>query len=664
MKVTRARLVGAIALVFLCVPHLGQAQEKAKEITVRRLAFTGVEQVNESQLRSVLATRVSSRLPWGRKERFDRDDFEADLERIHAFYVDRGFPDARVASFDIDLNEAGDQVSLSIHVTEGQPIRVAELRFEGFDALPPEERGSLARRAPLKQGQPFDRAALATSREVAANALRDHGFPYPEISARRDSAGAGPDVVISIVAQPGTRAYFGQTTVEGSQAVGEKVVLRSLLFKPGDLYRLSVLRESQRKLYSLELFEFVNVAPVQDAAGNAAGNANGSATSKAQTDSRQVVNGQLPQAEDQGDDPVGQVVPMKVTVTDAKHQRLRFSVGYGTEENVRAEVQYRRLNFLGGARSGGVHAKWSAIERGVRADFREPHFFGPRWSASLDVQQWYADELIYRAISSGGNFTVAYQPGTLNTFSVTGTSIFQSSRISNEALEDLSLRDELIALGLDPRTGMQDGLLNAVSFDAQRNTSDNPLNATRGYAALAHVERAVGVLGGDYRYWNLTLDLRHYQKLGSLVLATRGRAGMLAPAQGLGANVPFAKRYFLGGSTSLRGWGRYEVSPLSGSGLPIGGFSMFEGSVETRAPLVGKLTGVAFLDAGNVWADAWDLNFDDLRYSVGLGLRYQTPIGPIRFDFGYQLNPIPGLLIEGKPETRRWRVHVSIGQAF
>ncbi|RPJ68918.1 MAG: hypothetical protein EHM24_20100, partial [Acidobacteria bacterium] len=638
---------------------------KSNEITVRRLAFTGVEQADESQLRSVLATRASSRLPWGRKERFDRGEFEADLQRIRAFYVDRGFPDARVTSFDINLNEAGDRVSLAIHISEGQPIRVAELRFVGFDALPEDQRRALQRRAPLKQGQPFDRAALATSREAAANALRDHGFPYPEITAHREPAGSGRDVVISIVARPGSQAYFAGTTVEGTKSVGDEVVLRSLLFKPGDLYRLSVLRESQRKLYALELFEFVNVAPVQDAAGDANGGARTDGVRAAAEKAGRDGQGEGDQQTDaQAEDPVSQVVPMKVTVTEAKHRRVRFSVGYGTEENGRAEVQYRQLNFLGGARSAGVHAKWSSLERGVRADLRAPYFFGPRWSASLDGQRWTAVEPMYRANTAGGNLTVAYQPGSLNTFSITGTSIFQSSRIANEALSDLSLRDELIALGLDPRTGVQDGLLNALSFDAQRSTADNPLNATRGYSALVHVERAVGVLGGDYRYWNLTLDLRHYLKLGSVVVATRGRSGMLSPAQGLGANIPFAKRYFLGGSTSLRGWGRYEVSPLSGSGLPIGGFSMFEGSVEIRTPLYGKLTAVGFLDAGNVWAGSWDVNLNDLRYSVGPGLRYQTPIGPIRFDFGYQLNPIPGLLIEGKPETRRWRVHFSIGQAF
>ena len=128
--------------------------------------------------------------------------------------------------------------------------------------------------------------------------------------------------------------------------------------------------------------------------------------------------------------------------------------------------------------------------------------------------------------------------------------------------------------------------------------------------------------------------------------------------------VPFYKRYFLGGATNLRGWGRFDVAPLSGSGLPIGGHSFVNFSTELRVPIRGKLGAVLFLDGGNVWTNPWDFDLSDLRYDVGPGLRYNTPIGPIRADFGYQLNRIPDLLVNGKPEERRFRFHFSIGQAF
>jgi outer membrane translocation and assembly module TamA len=104
------------------------------------------------------------------------------------------------------------------------------------------------------------------------------------------------------------------------------------------------------------------------------------------------------------------------------------------------------------------------------------------------------------------------------------------------------------------------------------------------------------------------------------------------------------------------------VSPLSGSGLPIGGYTQFESSAELRAPVWGNLTAVAFLDSGNVWSDTW--KFGRLLYDAGPGLRYNTPIGPIRVDLGYQLNREAGLLVNGKAENRRFRIHFSIGQAF
>jgi outer membrane translocation and assembly module TamA len=151
--------------------------------------------------------------------------------------------------------------------------------------------------------------------------------------------------------------------------------------------------------------------------------------------------------------------------------------------------------------------------------------------------------------------------------------------------------------------------------------------------------------------------------LASVTLAHRVRYGSVASI-GRDVAIPFSKRYFLGGAESLRGWGRLEVSPLSRAGNPIGGQSLFEASSEARVRLTSGLTGVTFLDVGNVWVKPWDFRPGRLLSDAGVGVRYQSPFGLLRLDFGYQLNRLDGLLIDGRPQDRPWRVHFSVGQAF
>jgi len=251
------------------------------------------------------------------------------------------------------------------------------------------------------------------------------------------------------------------------------------------------------------------------------------------------------------------------------------------------------------------------------------------------------------------------------TLAFTYANEWEDYTITEEAQNDPTFRDELIALGLDPDTGSGSGRLSALGVDFARSTANNLLDARKGYVATLHAEQAGRWLGGDFDYLELTAEGRYYLTVGEVaVLALRARAGAIDQHGGTATEVvPFFKRYFLGGATNLRGWGRYEVSPLS-DGLPIGGLSFMNFSTELRFPIVGRLGGVVFLDGGNVWENSWDFNFHDMRYDIGPGLRFNTPVGPFRLDVGFQLNPIDGLLIDGEEQKRPFRVHFSIGHAF
>jgi outer membrane protein assembly factor BamA len=368
-------------------------------------------------------------------------------------------------------------------------------------------------------------------------------------------------------------------------------------------------------------------------------------------------------------------VPTRVTVAEGKHQRANVGVGYGTEEKARVDAEYHHVNFFGGARSAGAHGRWSSLDRGARLDFTQPYFLRPHFSLGLEGQQWYTFTPAYNSTVSGGKATLTHRADQHTSWSISMTSEHDSSRISPDIINSPhfpELRASLIALGLDPTRLTQTGTLNAIGFDFQHSTADNILNAHRGYQFAFHTEEAGKLLPGTFNYYAMSIDGRHYLPLGDkATLATRVQIGNIAPPPCPECSltnertpVPFAKKYFLGGATSIRGWGRYEVSPLSGSGYPLGGNSLFAASAELRAVLRGNFGGVLFVDGGNVWADSGGIKLGDLRYAVGPGLRYQTPIGPIRFDVGWQLNPIALLLENPAVPHRRWRVHFSIGQAF
>jgi outer membrane protein assembly factor BamA len=357
-------------------------------------------------------------------------------------------------------------------------------------------------------------------------------------------------------------------------------------------------------------------------------------------------------------------VPMRVTVAEGNHQRMNFGVGYGTEENGRVDAEYHHLNFLGGARSAGAHLRWSSLDRGVRLDFNQPYFFQPHFSLGAEGQQWRTFTPAYSSVVTGAKLTLTHRANPTTSWSASITSEHDRSTIADNVLGDPTLYSFLIALGLDPRTNEQSGTLNALGLDFQHSTADNLLDAHRGYQIALHTEEAGRLVPGTFNYYAFTADARHYLPFSdTVVLASRVQIGNLRPFGNEQTNVPFSKRFFLGGATSIRGWGRYEISPLV-SGQPIGGDSMLGFSEELRARLRGNLGGVIFIDAGNVWADSFGYRLGGLRYAVGPGLRYQTPVGPIRFDIGYQINPVSDLLVNGSPQTRRIRLHFSIGQAF
>src|SRR5205823_1695540 len=219
----------------------------------------------------------------------------------------------------------------------GQPTIVSAIELTGFDVLTSTEQHFLKSTLPLQPGKPLDRQNAVASRERALNIFRDSGYPYAEVVTSNNNTG-DHKVEFTLAATPGALAHFGPITIEGEKSVSEEVIRRELLYKPGDLYRRRDMRNTQRKLYGMELFQFANVESLEE---------------------KDV---QKPDVE------------TRVVVAEGKPRRLTTGFGYGSEEKARATLRWDHLNFFGGARQAGVEGKWSSLDRGLKMDLTEPYF--------------------------------------------------------------------------------------------------------------------------------------------------------------------------------------------------------------------------------------------------------------------------------------------------
>lgn len=612
------------------------ACREGEGIRVESLRFDGNAHFGDSTLAEVFATRDTGPLPWSRVRYFDRATFDADVARLGQFYRDRGYPHATVG-VGVDFNDARDAVRLRLTIAEGEPLVVERVTVEGLNGLPPQIAAQLSD-LPLEAGAPRDHVLIAASADRIAYVLRDNGYARARVSLA-ETDGAAPDrTVIAFEAQPGPATTFGDVAISGLQSVSEGVVRRALAVSPGAPYREGLVLESQRRLANLGIFDFAHV-------------------------------GERP---DRGDGADQTLAPIIVTVAEAKPTRLQAGVGYGSEDGPRGSLQWQHVNFLGGARQLSAEARYSTRLRGASVGLLEPYFFSPRLTLGAQADSWWTEEPIYTSQAFGGRTTL-----TLRSEAVKGSAFDRTDHtvrlqyinetleytIDPTALADLTQFDDLIALGLDPVTGSGSGRVALLDIDLDRTAVDEILSPSRGHAVSVHLAHAAPWLGGTYRYDEVGFDARVYVPVATgTVWANRVHSQTMFAARD--ADVPFSARYFLGGSSSLRGWGRFEVSPLTTDGLPVGGRALLELSSELRFPLSGSLSGVVFLDAGNVWSDPADVRPDDLRTAVGPGLRWTTPFGVVRADVGVQLRRIPGLVVGGEPERRRWRVHFSFGHAF
>ena len=627
-----------LALATLLGPRIAsavqlEALDTTREWRLRGVRFEGNAALTDSDLEKAMVTKAR---PWYQGWRFWRPlplfdplTFRADLDRLRQLYRNRGYYHA-VVFHDVELPAKGRKVRAVVYVREGSPVYVEEVCVElGGVQLPAADRELLLAHVPIERGDVFTDEAYGRALVYLRTFYREHGFARVQITraaavdVRRDAT------TVRFALDSGPPSVFGTVRVSGAGSVGEDVVVREIAFKPDEPFKQSLIERTRQNLVGLRLFRTVRID------------------------------------EDKGRN---RRVGIRIQVAEGPSHEVQLGVGYETEEQVRGLASWRDYNFLGGARQLGFSARASFLRRSVAADFLQPHFPGPHDRVRLLLIEQQEDEDTYDNDRSRLSPRIEWE-------ALPGLTPYAFYRIEYDSLSSIKPRVKR----LFPEIAPSNGVLSGFGFGVDWNGSDDLLDPTRGWVANAAVEPVGGFLGGDFSFLRLNLEGRRYQPLvGRLSAALRLHLGTAEPLDG-STDIPLFERFYAGGINSVRGYDRRRVArPLERPGgrtpeearaalaadplitriadKPIGGRSLVETSFELRHPITDKLGGALFLDAGQVSRDSYDFPFASLLYGTGFGVRYASPVGPIRLDLGFPINPPPG--------EPFWRVHVSIGQAF
>jgi outer membrane protein assembly factor BamA len=655
----------------------GCARAPDRRFNLQSVTVTGNSEIDDDEIEERIASRETPKLLGLFSgviydyETFNRFVLERDLQRIERLYQDRGFYRARARA--AHVFRRGNNVRVEIVVEEGAPVLVRRVDVHGADELPRDLASELrsVAVAELALGTPFVVANLERAAASLLRVLADRGYARAQVKKRADVNPATNEAAVAFWIEPFEPAKLGAITLEGLEDLPEERVRGALGLEPGTPYSQAELDESERAVRDLGVFSSVTVQP------------------------------QLAEAE-AGPDGVLRV-PIHVKLTKGMLRSVHAGGGLQVDtmkSDVHLSLGWEDQSFLGGMRKlevalspGAVlyptrFPSFEAPERLLpqgkfRSALRQPGLFSGRMNLILTGQV-----AAYPVLLSSERDAAAPILGYVDyRASVT------LERTYHRAYAALSHNVQLNV----PFTykGARDPALErvVVSYPAlytSLDLRDSPLRTRRGLFVANQLE--VAGVGGDARDVKLQPEVRAYLPLSRrLTLAARGSLGMLlgtnygstTEANALtgqpGAGVDraawvrdiqlmYLRGFFGGGPGSNRGYGLREIGPhgvvpfynhgqsldvpsvdcspgaasyvSAVCDLPLGGLSLWEANVELRYPISGDLTGDVFLDAADVSARKLSFRWNRPHLSAGLGLRYDTPVGPVRFDVGYR---IPGL---------------------
>ena len=587
--------------------------------------FQGNAEVPDTTLRPILKTSEPGVLRRG-SGRLVQSDLDADLENLRRYYALAGYTQAVAGPAQVE--RTGRDLRLVLPIQEGPRERVVKIDFQGIASL---DLGALRKTLPLKELGGFHPVLLEGTLDALRAAYAAKGYTRAQLSAREDWNPDHTLVDVTIEALEGPRQVVDRILVRGNQRTQGNVIQRTIDLDRGEPVSQATLFETERSLYQLGIFSRVDVEFVP---------------SGLEETERDVL----------------------IRVEEGKPRSVLYGIGWDSEGGVRGSLAFTDNNVWGKAYSLRTDLRWSQRDKRFHVLFNQP-YLGER-PVSLTSTVFYEQEVPrdrpYEVIRYGARAEAVRVYGNRR------ISVGIDSRIVEPSVDPGIASNEIERLDQPYQVT---SLVPTFFWDRR----DDPLSPTRGWSSLAQVQYAfpVPAFRTDTEFLKLFVQQTGYYSLGRPGgLAASVRVGTIAPFKAIptsggvvlpfpSRNVPIAERFFAGGDATHRAYGRDELgirgetliaNPKGGGYVPVGGDGLLLFNLEYRFPVFGDFGGTLFFDSGNVWADWHSISLGELKNGIGLGARYNSPIGPIRAGIGFKLNREPG--------ESGYALFVNIGNPF
>jgi outer membrane protein insertion porin family len=574
------------------------------KVRVSSISFPGLAKHQPDDLLAVMMTKEKNFLSF----LTDRGNvipgaLDDDAGRIQELLLDEGYVRARVGKPELAVDPDGETAALVIAVDEGEVYTLASVGFGDTYGVSPDE---LGKALVEKAGDAFSRKRLRQDIQALTAVYNRLGYAFARVSPQVMVDDVAKTVQITFHPYPDLKTTIRRIEIVGNTKTRDWVVRRELSLSEGGLFDVEELQKSQRRIINIGAFDDLAIIPARAADGE-----------------------------------------MELTVKVHEKPTGTFSLGiaYSSVDYLVGQLQFTESNFLGRGQTLQLSAEYGGALTDYTFEFREPYFFGTSFSAGFSLYNTKREYANYTRRRVGGSLSV----GRRITEDLSGR-----FTVSTEHLEIFDV-DEAASKSVRDQEGTT--LTNSLKLTLAYDSRDNFADPTRGNRQSVTVEYAGGFLGGDNWFTRYNAQTSWYFPfLDPLVLVLNGRGGYVVPYGD--KTLPIDERFFVGGINSVRGFDNRKVGPKDETGDPLGGDRMLVLNAEIIIPIAKEqsVKGVLFFDAGNVFAEGDDLDLSGLRTSAGAGIRWYTPMGPLRLEWGRNLNPKDG------EEASQW--HFSIGAFF